>query len=127
MADYFTKPFELVHNPQYQFHKLYIDNECQFDTFMKDIEMNGNKKELASFASIIAYMDAISDLIMLPKTKFRHIENAGRKDVFEFKKDNLRVYVIMQRPDVYIILGGYKNNQKKDINTIARKATGFSI
>ncbi len=127
MTEYTTQSFDLVHNQQYEFRKLYIDGECQFDEFMKTIERNGNKKEITAFASIIAYMNMFSDSILLPKTKFRHIESVGRNDVYEFKKDNIRIYVVMQRPNVYVVLGGYKNSQKKDIKNLARKVADFKI
>lgn len=46
------------------------------------------------------------------------IEDSRRNDLFEFKKDRLRVYVIKQKPDIYIVVGGFKGSQKKDIKLL---------
>ena len=44
----------------------------------------------------------------------------------EIKKNNIRVYVIDQRPDIYIVMGGYKRDQKKkDIPRLIRKTKDF--
>lgn len=50
-----------------------------------------------------------------------------RKDVFEFKKDNIRVYFILKAPDVLIVLGGFKTNQKKSIDTVFRKFNNLPL
>lgn len=70
------------------------------------------------YANIIAYMDIISDSIRLPSTKFNHVVDSNRKDIFEFKKDRLRVYVIKQKPNFFIVIAGYKGTQKKDISKL---------
>lgn len=63
-------------------------------------------------------MDIICDRVRWRKDKFRQIKDVGRKDVFEFKKDLLRVYVIKQSPNMIIVLGGYKRNQIDDIRRL---------
>lgn len=63
----------------------------------------------------------------LPKTKFRQINvSPPRTDVFEFKKNNLRIYVILQKPDVYVVMGGYKNTQKQDVAVLGKRLKGFN-
>ena len=57
--------------------------------------------------------------------KFNHIEDAIRSDIYEFKKDRLRVYVIKQKPNFYIILGGFKGSQKKDIKLLKSMIKDF--
>ena len=58
-------------------------------------------------------------------------ENIGTNDVTakelydEFKKENIRVYVIKQEPNLYIIFAGYKNNQDLDIKNINTLTKGF--
>ena len=125
MHEFTTQPFDLVNNVQYTFHKLYIDGECQIDSFLDAIETGGSKTEKNALARIIGNMSIISDSIRLSDKKFRHIEEIGRKDVFEFKHETLRIYVIMQRPDMFVVFGGFKKNQKKDIKNLARKISGF--
>ena len=123
MSDYSTLPYNDVQNPQYRFYKLYIDGVCQFDKFLNEIERNSNDKKLFNY--IIRYMDAITDSVRLPYTKFRHIEDNDRSDIFEFKKDSLRVYVIRQKPNFFIVIGGYKGNQKKDLKNLKSRVKDF--
>lgn len=63
-------------------------------------------------------MDNYSPHKLLPATKFGHIKGVCRQDVYEFKKDALRVYAIIQEPDVFIILGGFKTKQPSDIKRL---------
>lgn len=104
MPDYSIEPFELARNALYQFHKLLINGKSRFDEFYEEIKTN--KKDLSSFDKIISMMDSFSPQLLLPKTKFRQIKDVGRNDVFEFKCNNIRLYVIKQAPDIYIVIGG---------------------
>ncbi len=109
-------------NNGFTFYKLLIDDVCYFDCFV-----DGLKKfpqDLKSLNSIYAYMDMFSKT-MLPKSKFRNIKNANRDDIFEFKKDNIRVYVILQSPSVYVITGGFKKEQDKDVRRITKQVKDF--
>ena len=115
MSEYSIKPYEDVNNPQYNFQKLYIDGVCQYDDFLKEIERNANDKKILN--GIIRYMDCISDQIRLPKTKFNHIVSNDRSDIFEFKKDHLRVYVVKQKPNFFIVIGGYKATRRMILST----------
>ena len=67
----------------------------------------------------------MTDQIRLPKTKLNHIESNDRTDIFEFKKDRLRVYVLKQKPNVFIVIGGYKATQKKDISVLKSRIKDF--
>lgn len=125
MYEYLTQPFNLVNNIQYKFHKLYINGKCQIDGFIEDVENGSSKKDKGSLKSIFNYMDNFSDNLRLPSTKFRQIEIANRYDIFEFKKDAIRIYVILQKPDVFVVLGGYKKNQDKDINKLTQQISEF--
>lgn len=106
-------------NNQYglHFHKLVINDCCLFDEFYEDVWRSIKGKKTLS--SIIARMENFGDNL-LPKKYFRQIKELGRSDIFEFKQNDVRIYVQMVKPDVVIILGGYKNNQKKDIRRIQR-------
>lgn len=125
MTKYRTEIYEDVHNPQYSFRKLYIDGRCQFDEFLEHIARNKNDMKLYRY--IISYMDSLTDQIRFPASKFNHIEAKERSDIFEFKKDRLRVYVIKQKPDVFIVIGGYKGRQEKDINRLKNLIKEFPI
>ena len=123
MHEYRVEIFDKVNNPQYTFYLLYIDKKCQFDEFMKAIERNKNDMRL--FPYIISYMDGLTDQNRYHSSKFNHIEDAIRSDIYEFKKDRLRVYVIKQKPNFYIILGGFKGSQKKDIKLLKSMIKDF--
>lgn len=124
MHEYSSIIYEVVHNPQYTYHKLIVDGKCPFDEFLSNIERN--KNDLRYFKSIINLMDNLTDANMLPKTKFRHIETRQRSDIFEFKKENVRVYVLKQKPDIFIILGGTnKGKQGKDIDRVKSLVSDF--
>lgn len=123
MPEYSTAPYTDTNNPQYGFYKLYVDGVCQFDEFLKEIKKNKSDQKLFNY--IIRYMDGLTDQNRYPKTKFNHIEDSHRSDIFEFKKDRLRVYVIKQKPNIFIVIGGYKSTQKKDINNLKSKVRDF--
>ena len=50
-----------------------------------------------------------------------------KENVYEFKKNDIRVYVILERPDVFVILGAYKSNQDLDIKKIDKLFNGFEM
>lgn len=66
-------------------------------------------------------MDSFSSRNLLPGKKFRKIKGKGRTDLYEFKSQNIRVYVLLCTPDMYLVLGGYKQNQKADIDRLKRQ------
>ena len=39
---------------------------------------------------------------------------------YEFKKDRLRIFVKLLKPNILILFGGYKGKQKMDIKKINR-------
>ncbi len=122
MAQYTTEILELANNPNYTYYKLYVDGKCDFETFYEEIAKNVS--DMKSMAAIIAYMDSLSAQI-LPGTIYNYIHDSRRKDLYEFKKKNLRVYVIDQRPNIYVVMGGYKGNQKKDIAKLKERVREF--
>lgn len=48
-----------------------------------------------------------------------------RDDVYEFKKDDIRIYVIKKYPSIFVILGAYKGTQDKNISRINKLFGGF--
>ncbi len=125
MSTFESKLLEFVNNENgFVFYKLLIDDVCHFDLFVEKVSKISNESK--SLDAIFAYMDTFSK-VMLPQSKFRQIKNAHRKDVFEFKKDNIRVYVILQSPCIYVITGGFKNNQKQDVQRIVRQIRQFKV
>jgi putative component of toxin-antitoxin plasmid stabilization module len=116
--EYRTLETEIIHNiHNVQFYELELDGKRLFSEFIEDLTDAKDKK---TFIAIATIMDNFSFNQKLPDKLFKQIKSIGRKDVYEFKKANLRVYVIMQKPNMFIILGGYKTNQQKDIEKIDR-------
>ena len=124
MAEYKTEVLELVNNPSYTYYKLYVDGKCNFDEFYEEVAHN--VADMKSMAASIAYMDLLSAQL-LPSTIYNYIHDNRRTDIYEFKKKNLRVYVIDQRPNIYVVMGGYKGNQKRDIANLKEKVKEFPL
>ncbi len=122
MSEYKTEILEIVNNPNYIYYKLYVDGKCAFDEFLKEVSRNvADRKNLEG---IIAYMDFLNAQL-LHNTIYNHIQDNERTDLYEFKKKNLRVYVIDQRPEIFVVMGGYKVNQQKDIAKLKNKVKDF--
>lgn len=95
------------------FSKLIVNDSCQFDEFEKNLQ--NNPKYQAELASIYLYMEKVANGASLPKKKFRDVTPDKEKvKEYEFKSKNLRVYAIKCDNGKIIILGGFKNSQKKD-------------
>lgn len=117
--------FDLVKNSYFTYYKLSIDEECQFDEFMEKVDKVKADKE--SLEKIFAIMEMFSPR-PLSKKLFRQIRPSNKNeriDLYEFKKDSVRVYVIFQRPNIYIVRGGLKKEQEKDIKKLKRETKDF--
>lgn len=123
MHAYEKKLYTDVNNPQYKFYKLYVDGVCRFDEFLNALQRNKSDKKL--YNAIVAYMDQLTDQTRFPAKIFNHIVDEDRHDLYEFKKDRLRVYVVRQRPDIYIVIGGFKATQKNDIEKLKSMIKDF--
>lgn len=116
-----------IHNTNCGFYKLYLNGKCQYDSFEADVrKVADDFKELTC---ILSRMEMYCPTQLLPKTKFNHIKGGkgDRKDVYEFKEGRLRVYVIVIQPNVYVVTGGYKKDQKKDIRKMMNRINGLVI
>ena len=101
-----------------KFYKLLKDGFCEFDDFETDARINYN----AEMNSIYYQLDLLSRGLKLYEKKFK-ILKGGIKHLTEceIKSKNLRVYYFIDKPKGNIIItGGYKKNQKKDINHFRR-------
>lgn len=116
---YHFEKLDLVNNKEgCQFYRLFLNGRCPFDEFVTTIEDRSNAQDKKKFYALMSSMNKYSPKKTLPATSFRHIKGVCRQDVYEFKKDALRVYVIMQEPNVFVVLGGFKTKQTKDINRL---------
>lgn len=123
MNDYCTRKFDLIHNESYTYYKLYINNKCQFDEFCEEVKRRVLDNE--SLQAIYGYMELLGAL-PLPESKHRIIKDAEQRDIWEFKKNNIRVYVVKTLKEVYIVMGGYKADQKRDIERVRRRVKQFT-
>lgn len=117
---YSVQKLDIINNPKCHFYKLLIDGKSQFDEFASDAEkIAANKKCLVN---IYSRMDSFDPDLKLPKEKFNHIEGGkyDRKDVYEFKKDQVRVYVILIKPNIYVVCGAIKKGKKDQERDITR-------
>jgi putative component of toxin-antitoxin plasmid stabilization module len=96
------------------FEKLLVDGIAPFDVFEKELEVQDRR----SLEKIYFYMNEVANIRSLPNTKFKDVtpDKASVRE-YEFKEGNLRVYAIKKPGGKIIILGGYKNRQKKDYRT----------
>lgn len=120
MDDFKKVKCDLVHNKGgFIFYKLHQGKSCQFDDFVAEVSKNAQHR--GELAKLIRWMEAYGTTTGFPPKYYNHIKGIGRKDVYEYKDKQLRIYVKVVSPDVIIILGGYKKNQKKDIERLKRK------
>lgn len=95
--------------------KLIINEKCQFDEFEEKIYKQG--RFVNQLGMLYTYLEFASNGEKLPITHFRDItpENEKIKE-YEIKTKHLRIYAIKKDNGKIIVLGGFKNSQKKDIN-----------
>jgi len=100
------------------FYKLVNDNRCEFDEFCEMLE---RRKDSSKLRTILAIMDSVSNLIRLPKTKFRELEGRPSGDnikEYEIKKKPYRVYLFKDSEGNITVFGSIKSFQKKDIKRL---------
>ncbi len=108
-------------NGTFTFYKLKIDGKCQFDDFCKQAEQDANEK--SSLQAIYAYIDDFIDcegMKMYPKAILNTIKDKNKVVAYEFKKNTLRVYFAMIKPNACIIMGGRKKEQVNDVKKIVK-------
>lgn len=120
---YEEKIFEPINNKTYEFREVSVNGRFLFQEFIDNLK--DAPKDMKKIMQIYAYMNEFSPSTLLPKTKFRQIKGVKRDDVYEFKKDDIRIYVIKRFPSIFIILGAYKGTQDKSINRIDKLFGGF--
>lgn len=120
---YEEKIFEPINNKTYEFREVSVNGRFLFQEFIDNLK--DTPKDMKKIMQIYAYMNEFSPSTLLPKTKFRQIKGVKRDDVYEFKKDDIRIYVIKKYPSIFVILGVYKGTQDKNISRINKLFGGF--
>lgn len=118
--------FEHVSNPFIKFFIVSVNGKSLFVDFVNKLKQ---KDDMDGLYSIISSMDNFGKKnIIFTEKKFRHINKSNkglRKDIYEFKGNNIRVYGIKSDSVFYILSAGWKKNQDKDIAKVFRLFNGF--
>ena len=115
-VDYFEP---VMRNGKVRFYKLLEDGSAQIDAFYEEITKNERLKK--EFNEIVSCMNYVAESnAILPKKKLNSIKDGKKEIALEFKKDILRVYCFKKEMDFFIVMGGYKKDQKKDIEGLKR-------
>lgn len=112
---------DAIRTGKLRFLKLVEQKNCCYDTFVNEIttgKLNNFQKELKQIHARMQIM-AEKDEIM-PKSWFNSIKAGKTVYAYEFKTKHLRLYCVKKSPNIIIVLGGFKKEQKKDINTLKR-------
>lgn len=111
---------DFIHNHGgFVFHKLHQGESCQFDEFLAEIKKNNTYWK--EWTKILRWMENYGTVEQFPAKYYKNIKGLGRSDIYEYKNKALRIYVKVEKPNVIIILGGYKQNQKLDIQGLKYK------
>ena len=106
------REYELIKGKKV-FYELLKDGRSLLSEFEEDIQ----SRYESEYKTILAYMNLVADNNSVPTAKFKPLK--GNKDginEYEFRSKHLRIYLIQLEPHgKIIILGGYKNQQEKDI------------
>lgn len=115
------------------FYQLTIDDTPDYDGAESEEEMDKRKtgvldlyeaeledKYLKDIDMIYAYMNMVANNEQVSGTKYHQLDRDKNDNYpdFEFKHGDLRVYGVKIDGGKIIVLGGYKNNQKKDIRRL---------
>jgi|JTFP01.1.fsa_nt_gb hypothetical protein len=115
MRNFELKKFESIVGKQ-DFYDLKINGLSQYEEFNKIINTDYLAYKTEVF-TMFSYMDLVSNLKTLPKTKFREI--TPKKDnikEYEIKSKHIRVYLFhVENSGKIVAYWGLKKNQKENI------------
>ena len=115
MRHFELKKFESIVGKQ-DFYDLKINGLSQYEEFNKIINTDYLAYKTEVF-TMFSYMDLVSNLKTLPKTKFREI--TPKKDnikEYEIKSKHIRVYLFhVENSGKIVAYWGLKKNQKENI------------
>jgi len=104
------------------FYSLIIDDHDVLQNFEDQITNKIDEKKIAGLYKIMEY---ISLGKLLSETQIRQIKNPKLDNLYEIKKNPLRLYCIKCKSNYYIALCNTKTNQKKDIKKFIKIAQEF--
>ncbi len=124
MCNFAVELFDRVRiNGKIKFYKVLRDGEAQIDSFFEEI--CANKQHESELRNILAVMDYVAETnAKLPANKVNSIKDKGKEIAIEFKSKQLRIYCFMKDPNVFVVLGGYKKDQSRDVKALIRLLKG---
>ena len=119
MSIFALENIDEVKNGACSFFKLSYNGRCFYDEFCEEIGNNAIEKKQLNI--IRTYMNLMAETnLQLPSVKFNSIKQGNKVIAYEFKSKDLRIYVVKQDPNIFVILGGHKKNQNKDIDYLKK-------
>jgi hypothetical protein len=94
--------------------KLEIDGSCYFDQFQEEI-YRSKSQYISELGMVLQYIERDGNGKRVADKKKDITPGKARIKEYEYRTKHLRVYAIRQKDGKIIILGGYKNKQKRDI------------
>lgn len=123
---YTIEKYEDISNPFFEFFIVSYNGRDFFSNFVMALRQ---KEDLDGFAKILSSMDNFGKpYITMKKDKFRPIikkDKGLRRDIYEFKGNRIRVYVIKTENKFYILHGGWKKDQVEDLNKVYKRFNNF--
>ncbi len=104
-------------NPDYEGVKTQEEKNERKKGVLDEYEENLESKYKKDLRMIYAYMDKVANNEPVSGKKYHELDRPKNDTVkdFEFKHGDLRVYCFKTEEGKIFALGGYKNNQDKDI------------
>lgn len=127
MEEFTVVELEDINNPNYEYFIVLKNGNNLYEEFVDSITQKKDKEGLYKISSTMDFYGLPN--INFTDEKFRHIEGNknDRDDVFEFKGNNIRIYAIKTENRFFILMGGFKKNQKKDIKKVFNLFNNFNI
>ena len=94
--------------------KLEVDESCYFDIFQEEIYKSGSQY-ITELGMILQYIERDGNGQGVADKKKDITPKKTKIKEYEYRTKHLRIYAIKQKGGKIIILGGFKNRQKKDI------------
>ena len=125
--EYQTTLYDVIHNKNgYTYYKLIIDGVSHYDEFVDSLKKLPNEQR--SLKKVLTLMEKFSPTVQLMENRFRQIKGLKRNDVYEFKDPPcVRIYIVLQKPNIFIVDGSTKKKQNAAIDRIGRLLKEFKI
>jgi len=94
--------------------KLEVDGTCFFDQFQEEI-YRSKSQYITELGVVLQYIERDGNGQSVANKKKDITPDKAHIKEYEYRTKHLRIYAIKQKDGKIIILGGFKNRQKRDI------------